>query len=75
LLVGTRELGRPLAVIEEALAIPSDPVLMTVGCRAPVQLPEFIMLFVNMQGFKVHWSGSAVRREDMAHPTLLHHTN
>jgi hypothetical protein len=51
--VGTRELGRPLAVDEESLADPNGPVLMTVGCRTPIQLPDFVMLFVNMEGFRV----------------------
>ncbi|KAK1647115.1 hypothetical protein QYE76_064920 [Lolium multiflorum] len=53
LLVGTRELGRPLSVDEASLAVESGPVRMTIGCRAPVQLPDSIMMFVNMQGFRV----------------------
>jgi hypothetical protein len=53
LLVGARELGRPLSVDEASLANESGPVRMSIGCRAPVQLPEYIVLFVNMQGFRV----------------------
>jgi hypothetical protein len=53
LLVGARELGRPLDVDEDSLAIPSDPVRMRVGCRTPVQLPSHIMLFINLQGYGV----------------------
>ncbi|KAK1608743.1 hypothetical protein QYE76_032416 [Lolium multiflorum] len=59
LLVGARELGRPLSVDDASLAIEEGPVRMTVGCRAPVQLPDSITLFVNMQGFRVR-----VLRED-----------
>ncbi|KAK1599880.1 hypothetical protein QYE76_018482 [Lolium multiflorum] len=59
LLVGARELGRPLTVDEASLAIEDAPVRLTVGCRAPVQLPDSITLFVNMQGFRVR-----VVRED-----------
>jgi hypothetical protein len=59
LLVGARELGRTLSVDDASLAIEDGPARMTVGCRAPVQLPEYITLFVNMQGFRVQ-----VVRED-----------
>jgi hypothetical protein len=53
LLAGTRELGRPLTVDEDSLADTNGPVRITMGCRTSVQLPEFVMLFVNMQGFRV----------------------
>ncbi|KAK1686188.1 hypothetical protein QYE76_047036 [Lolium multiflorum] len=59
LLVGARDLGRPLEVDEESLAIPSDPVRIRVGCRTPIQLPSHIMMFVNLQGYRVR-----VERED-----------
>jgi hypothetical protein len=53
LLVGIRELGRPLAVDETLLANVDGPVRMTVGCRVPVQLQDSIMMFMNLQGFRV----------------------
>jgi hypothetical protein len=53
LLLGTRELGRPIAVDEEMLEKPLEPICLYLGCRALVSLPPFIMLFVNMQGYKV----------------------
>jgi hypothetical protein len=53
LLVGARELGRPLSVDELSLTNDASPVRMTMGCRVPVQLPESFMLFINMQGFHV----------------------
>jgi hypothetical protein len=51
--VEARELGRPLSVDENSLNNVDGPVRMSIGCRAPVQLPEYFMLFVNMQGFRV----------------------
>ncbi|KAK1677569.1 hypothetical protein QYE76_038417 [Lolium multiflorum] len=53
LLVGARELGSPLVVDETSLSNVDGPIRMTVGYWAPVQLPESIMLFVNLQGFRV----------------------
>jgi hypothetical protein len=53
LLLGTRELGRPIAVDEESLEKPLEPIRLYLGCRSPVSLPPFIMLFINMQGYKV----------------------
>jgi hypothetical protein len=44
--VGARELGRPLSVDENSLNNADGPVRMSIGCRAPMQLPEYFMLFV-----------------------------
>jgi hypothetical protein len=53
LLLGTRELGCPIVVDEDSLEKPLEPIHLYLGCRAPVSLPPHIMLFVNMQGYKV----------------------
>jgi hypothetical protein len=53
LLVGTRELGRPLTVNEDSLADTNGPVRITIACRTPIQLPGSLLLFVNMEGFRV----------------------
>jgi hypothetical protein len=53
LLLSTREVGRPIAVDVDSFSLPDGPVGMSFGCRAPVQLLEYITLFVNMEGFKI----------------------
>jgi hypothetical protein len=70
LLVGTRELGRPLSVEEDSLADPNGPVRMTVACRTPIQLPNSMMFFVNMEGFrvKVVCEGGAAPLSDVPPP-------
>jgi hypothetical protein len=65
LLVGTRELGRPLSVDEESLADSNGPVRMTIACRSPIQLPESLMLFVNMEGFRVRVVRDGGRRRKL----------
>ncbi|KAK1670007.1 hypothetical protein QYE76_058166 [Lolium multiflorum] len=61
LLLCTRELGRPIGVDMDSLAHPSAPIRMSVGCQAPVQLQDYITLFVNMQGYRIR-----IEREDLA---------
>jgi hypothetical protein len=53
ILLATRQLGRPIAVDEGSLKSPLEPVRVLFGCKTPVRLPPYIMLFVNSQGFKV----------------------
>jgi hypothetical protein len=53
ILLATRELGRPVGVDEASLDAPDSPVRLLVGCKRPVALPSFIMMYVNSQGFKV----------------------
>ncbi|KAK1613749.1 hypothetical protein QYE76_019266 [Lolium multiflorum] len=53
ILLATRQLGRPIAVDEGSLESPLEPVRVLFGCKTPVRLPPYIMLFVNSQGFKV----------------------
>jgi hypothetical protein len=64
LLLSTRELGRPIGVDMDSLAHPSAPIRMSVGCQAPVQIQEYITLFVNMQGYRIR-----IEREDPAEET------
>jgi hypothetical protein len=50
---GTKMLGRPRVVDEESLQVLEGPVRMLFHSQAPDHLPEFIMLFANLQGFKI----------------------
>jgi hypothetical protein len=54
LLMCTRKIGRPIGVDTDSLAHPLGPVRMSFGLRAPVKLLESVVLFVNMQGYKVN---------------------
>jgi hypothetical protein len=45
--------GRPVAVDVESLEHPHGPIKMEFGCQVPVQIQEYVTLFVNMQGFKI----------------------
>jgi hypothetical protein len=53
LLMTTREIGRPVGVDTSTLSHPLQPIRMSFGCRVPVILPSHVMLFANMQGFRV----------------------
>jgi hypothetical protein len=70
ILLGTRDLGRPIAVDEHSLESPLDPVKVLIGCRAPVHLPPFTVLFFNSQGFKVHIAREDGEREENSDPPL-----
>jgi hypothetical protein len=52
-MLATRDIGKSLSVDDTTLAVPTDPIFMSFGCRASVQLPSFITLFVHLQGFQV----------------------
>ncbi|KAK1687066.1 hypothetical protein QYE76_047914 [Lolium multiflorum] len=68
ILLATRELGRPIAVDESSLDSPLDPVRVLIGCRVPVQLPPFFILFVNSQGFMVRIVREGGEREEHSDP-------
>jgi hypothetical protein len=68
ILLATRELGRPIAVDESSLDSPLDPVRVLIGCRVPVQLPPFFILFVNSQGFMVRIVREGGEREELSDP-------
>nr|XP_051211218.1 uncharacterized protein LOC127328676 [Lolium perenne] len=53
LLLSTREVGRPIGVDVASLAHPDVPVRMAFGCRKEDLLPDYITLFVNMQGYRI----------------------
>jgi hypothetical protein len=53
LLMLTREIGRPVGVDTSSLAHPLHPIRMSFGCRVPVILPSHVMMFANMQGFRI----------------------
>jgi hypothetical protein len=53
LLLTTQEVGCPISIDMETLEHPDAPVRMSFGCRKDDLLPEFITLFVNMQGYHV----------------------
>ncbi|KAK1607663.1 hypothetical protein QYE76_031336 [Lolium multiflorum] len=53
LLEGTKMLGRPRVVDEESLAALDGPVRMLFHCHAPDKIPSSIMLFINLQGFRL----------------------
>jgi hypothetical protein len=53
LLLSTREMGRPIGVDLDSLEHPSDPVRMSFGCHVPVQMQDFVTIFVNMQGYHI----------------------
>jgi hypothetical protein len=53
LLEGTKMLGRPRVVDEDSLAALDGPVRMLFHCHAPDKIPSSILLFVNMQGFRL----------------------
>jgi hypothetical protein len=55
-------------VDESSLDSPLDPVRVRIGCRAPVQLPPYIIVFVNSQGFKVRIVREGVVREEHSDP-------
>jgi hypothetical protein len=52
-MLATHEIGKPLSIDDTTLVVPTDPIFMSFGCRAPVQLPSFITLFIHLQGFQV----------------------
>ncbi|KAK1663881.1 hypothetical protein QYE76_052040 [Lolium multiflorum] len=64
LLLSTREIGRPIGVDADSLAHPSNPIRMSFGCRSPALLPNFITLFVNMEGFKIRVAPEAANVEN-----------
>jgi hypothetical protein len=69
--VVARELGRPIAVDEEFLDSPLDPVRLLLGRKQPLHLPFFFTLFVNSQGFRVRVVPELVHaREARAPPPL-----
>jgi hypothetical protein len=68
ILLATRDLGRPIAVDELSLASSVDPIRVLIGCRAPVQLPPFTVLFVNSLGFKVRIVREGGEREEHSDP-------
>ncbi|KAK1604887.1 hypothetical protein QYE76_028560 [Lolium multiflorum] len=53
ILLAARELGRPIAVDEQSLDSPLEPVRLLVGYKPSTRLPPHFLLFVNSQGFKV----------------------
>ncbi|KAK1601861.1 hypothetical protein QYE76_008001 [Lolium multiflorum] len=53
LLLITRKVGCSISVDMESPEHPDAPVRMSFGCRNVDLLPEFITLFVNMQGYRV----------------------
>ncbi|KAM0831647.1 hypothetical protein ACQ4PT_065362 [Festuca glaucescens] len=53
LLEGTKMLGRPRVVDEESLANLDGPVMMLFHSHAPDKLPSSVLLFANMQGFRL----------------------
>jgi hypothetical protein len=53
LLEGTKMLGRPRMVDEESLAAKDGPVRMLFHSQAPDRLPKSVMLFANLQGFRI----------------------
>jgi hypothetical protein len=53
LLEGTKMLGRPRVVDDESLATKDRPVRMLFHSPAPERLPKSIMLFANLQGFRI----------------------
>jgi hypothetical protein len=50
---GTKMLGRPRMVDEESLAIKNGPMQMLFHSQALDRLPKSIMLFANLQGFRI----------------------
>jgi hypothetical protein len=68
ILLATRELGRPMGVDEASLAAPDRPVRLLVGCKRPVALPPFIMMYVNSQGFKVRVQLDSEKMADISAP-------
>jgi hypothetical protein len=73
ILLATRDLGHPIAVDEQSLDSPLEPVRVLIGCMAPVQLPPFTILFVNSQGFKVRIAREGGEREEHSDPPPHHH--
>jgi hypothetical protein len=53
LMEGTKMLGRPRMVDEESLAVKGVPVRMLFHSQALDHLPKSIMLFANLQGFRI----------------------
>jgi hypothetical protein len=53
LLEGTKMLGRPRMVDEESLAAKDGPVWMLFHSQVSDRLPKSIMLFANLQGFRI----------------------
>jgi hypothetical protein len=53
LMEGTKILGRPRMVDEESLAVKGGPVQMLFHSQAPDRLPKSVMLFANLQGFRI----------------------
>ena len=53
LLGSTKELGAPLVVDEFSLIHPEGPVRLKFGCQAPVKLQDHLVIYVNLQGFKI----------------------
>jgi hypothetical protein len=53
MLMSTRELGRPVVVDVDSLDHPLGPIRMSFGCREPVQVQEFVTIFINMQGYLI----------------------
>ncbi|KAK1608742.1 hypothetical protein QYE76_032415 [Lolium multiflorum] len=68
ILLATRELGRPIAVDAQSLESPLAPVRVLIGCRALIRLPQFTVLFVNSQGFKVRIAREEGEREEPSDP-------
>ncbi|KAK1693140.1 hypothetical protein QYE76_009837 [Lolium multiflorum] len=74
LLMITREIGRPVGVDTSSLSHPLQPIRMSFGCRVPVILPSHVMLFANMQGFRVqvereaHSPGNSPPQAPLPHP-------
>jgi hypothetical protein len=50
---GTKMLGRPRMVDEESLAVKGVPVWMLFHSQALDRLPKSVMLFANLQGFRI----------------------
>jgi hypothetical protein len=53
LLEGNKMLGRPRIVDDESLAAKEGPMRMLFHSQAPDHLPKYVMLFANLQGFKI----------------------
>jgi hypothetical protein len=53
LLEGTKMLGRPRIVDDESLTAKEGPVRMLFHSQAPGRLPKYVMLYANLQGFKI----------------------
>jgi hypothetical protein len=63
LLEGTKMLGRPRIVDEESLATKDGPVRMLFHSQAPNRLPKSVMLFANLQGFRIRVAAEFAKGE------------